>query len=72
MIKEAISQVVKGESLDLETAKTVMNEIMDGEATNAQIASLLTAMMMKGEGNARQEEWHLRSGIILLIRGIRL
>lgn len=49
MIKKAISQVVKGENLDLETAKTVMNEIMNGEATNAQIASLLTAMMMKGE-----------------------
>ena len=48
MIKEAISQVVKGENLDLETAKTVMNEIMEGEATNAQIAALLTAMMMKG------------------------
>ena len=49
MIKEAIYQLVNNEDLSLELAKSVMDEIMQGEATNAQIASFLTAMRMKGE-----------------------
>lgn len=49
MIKEAIAKVVNRENLDNETMTLVMNEIMDGEATDAQKASFLTAMSMKGE-----------------------
>ena len=49
MIKEAIAKVTKGEDLDNELMTTVMNEIMEGEATDAQKASFLTAMSMKGE-----------------------
>ena len=49
MIKEAIARVVKKENLDNETMAAVMNEIMNGEATDAQKASFLTAMAMKGE-----------------------
>lgn len=49
MIKEAIVKVTKGEDLDNELMTTVMNEIMEGEATDAQKASFLTAMSMKGE-----------------------
>ena len=49
MIKEAINKLVNDEDLPLETAKAVMDEIMQGAATNAQIASFLTAMRMKGE-----------------------
>ncbi len=49
MIQESIYRLVNRENLSLETTKSVMNEIMEGRATNAQIASFLTAMRMKGE-----------------------
>ena len=49
MIKEAIAKVIKKEDLDDEMMTAVMDEIMSGEATNAQKASFLTAMNMKGE-----------------------
>lgn len=49
MIKEAIVKLSKRENLDIDTTKQVMNEIMNGEATEAQIGAFLTALMMKGE-----------------------
>ena len=49
MIKEAIAKIIKKENLSDEEMTTVMNEIMDGEATDAQKASFLTALNMKGE-----------------------
>lgn len=49
MIKEAINKVIKGEDLDYETQKAVFEEIMTGEATQAQMASFLTALRLKGE-----------------------
>jgi anthranilate phosphoribosyltransferase len=49
MIKEAISKLVVREDLSEEEAKGAMEEIMNGEATEAQIASFLTALRMKGE-----------------------
>lgn len=49
MIKAAIYDIVNGKDLSLERTQMVMNQIMDGEATNAQIASFLTAMRQKGE-----------------------
>ncbi|HEX2925709.1 MAG TPA: anthranilate phosphoribosyltransferase [Ruminiclostridium sp.] len=49
MIQEAIYQVINKQNLSLEQTKTVMEEIMEGRATNAQIGSFLTAMRMKGE-----------------------
>lgn len=49
MIKQAIYQLTAGKDLPLETARDVMDEIMQGRATAAQIASFLTAMRMKGE-----------------------
>jgi anthranilate phosphoribosyltransferase len=49
MIVEAIDKLVRGESLDAEQASGAMSEIMDGEATPAQIAALLVALRMKGE-----------------------
>lgn len=48
MIREMISKVVKGEDLTREEARGVMNEIMSGEATPAQIAAYLTALSIKG------------------------
>ncbi len=49
MIREAISKIVEGNSLGEEEAGCVMEEIMGGRATPAQIASFLTALRMKGE-----------------------
>jgi anthranilate phosphoribosyltransferase len=47
-----IGQLVKGESLSGQAAAWAMNEIMDGAATNAQIAGFGIAMRMKGETSA--------------------
>lgn len=49
MIKEAISTLCKGEDLAGDTMEKVMEEIMTGEATDAQKASFLTALAIKGE-----------------------
>ena len=49
MIKEAISKIVEGENLEEKEAIEVMNEIMNGEATPAQISAFLTALRLKGE-----------------------
>ena len=49
MIKEAIAKVTKREDLSDEMMSEVMNEIMSGVATDAQKASFLTAMNIKGE-----------------------
>jgi anthranilate phosphoribosyltransferase len=49
MIKSAIYDIVNGKDLSLERTKAVMNQIMSGEATNAQMGSFLTAMRQKGE-----------------------
>jgi len=49
MIQEAIQKVVTGENLTEQEAIDVMNIIMSGEATPAQIASFITALRLKGE-----------------------
>ena len=49
MIKEAIHKVFKKENLTYKEAETVMNEIMEGEASAVQMSSYLTALGMKGE-----------------------
>jgi anthranilate phosphoribosyltransferase len=49
MIQKAIQKVVNGENLTEQEAIDVMNIIMSGEATPAQIASFITALRLKGE-----------------------
>ncbi len=49
MIKEAIAQLIDGKDLSFDMTKEVMGEIMDGNATDAQIASFITALAIKGE-----------------------
>lgn len=49
MITEAIQRAISGEDLEYETARMAMEEIMEGRATQAQIAAFLTALRMKGE-----------------------
>ncbi|NUO08057.1 MAG: anthranilate phosphoribosyltransferase [Candidatus Brocadia sp.] len=48
-IKETISKLVNRQNLSLEDSRAVMTQIMEGNATDAQIASFITALRMKGE-----------------------
>jgi anthranilate phosphoribosyltransferase len=48
-VKDALRKVVAKEDLSESEAWAAMGEIMDGEATPAQIAALITALRMKGE-----------------------
>ena len=49
MIKEAIIKLAKKEDLTYAEAEQVMNEIMEGKATDVQKSAYLTALSMKGE-----------------------
>ncbi|MBU2590645.1 MAG: anthranilate phosphoribosyltransferase [Nitrospinota bacterium] len=49
MIKEAIGRVVEGIDLEEEEMVQVFEEIMTGEATQAQIGAFITALRLKGE-----------------------
>ncbi|MCE5252185.1 anthranilate phosphoribosyltransferase, partial [bacterium] len=49
MIAKAIQKVVDGVHLTGDEARTVMEIIMNGEASDAQIGGFLIAMRMKGE-----------------------
>src|SRR4030095_8792569 len=48
-IIEAIKQVIDRVDLTEAEAESVLEQIMTGQCTDAQIASLLTALRMKGE-----------------------
>jgi anthranilate phosphoribosyltransferase len=49
MIKEAILRAANRENLSYECAEAVMNEIMEGKASQIQMAAYLAAMSVKGE-----------------------
>ncbi len=49
MIQTAIARAVAREALSAEAACAAMEQILDGEATSAQIAALAVALRMKGE-----------------------
>jgi anthranilate phosphoribosyltransferase len=49
MIREAIDQAVGRVDLPEEEMMAAMEEIMNGDATPAQVGSLITALRMKGE-----------------------
>lgn len=49
MIQDAIKKVVEGNDLAEDEMVETMNEIMEGETTDAQIACFLTALRLKGE-----------------------
>ena len=66
MIKEAIIKLSKKENLTYTEAEEVMNEIMEGEASDVQKSAYLTALSMKGETidvedliPAKAKGWHL-------------
>jgi len=49
MIKEAIIKAANRENLSYDCAETVMDEIMEGKASQIQMAAYLAAMSVKGE-----------------------
>ena len=49
MIQSAISELMDGRDLSQDDAREVMNSIMAGEATPAQIGAFLVALRIKGE-----------------------
>ena len=49
MIKEAILKLAKKQDLTASEARACMNEIMDGQASDVQMSSYLTALSLKGE-----------------------
>ncbi|MBI4688120.1 MAG: anthranilate phosphoribosyltransferase [Nitrospirae bacterium] len=49
MIKEAVNLLVQGKNLSENQMSEAMRDIMQGSAADAQIASFLTALRMKGE-----------------------
>jgi anthranilate phosphoribosyltransferase len=48
-VQEALGQLLDGHDLSRDQARAVMNEIMGGEATPAQIGGFLVALRLKGE-----------------------
>jgi len=48
-ITDAIKKAVEGADLTTEEAESVLEQMMTGECTDAQIGALLTALRMKGE-----------------------
>lgn len=49
MIQQAIHEVINGRDLDYDTARGTMEEMMEGTASDIEMATLLTALRMKGE-----------------------
>jgi anthranilate phosphoribosyltransferase len=49
MIREAIIKAASRQNLDYKTAEAVMDEIMEGKASDIQMAAYLAAMSVKGE-----------------------
>ena len=49
MIQESIAKLAEKQNLTQHEAEQAMNEIMEGKATDAQIAAFLVALRMKGE-----------------------
>ncbi len=49
IIKQAIAKVIERKHLSQAEAEAMMSQIMQGEATQAQIGAYLTALRMKGE-----------------------
>ena len=48
-VQEALARLLDGHDLSREHARDVMNEVMQGDATPAQIGGFLVALRLKGE-----------------------
>lgn len=49
MIREAIEKLVSGKSLSINESESVMEEIMEGKASDSQFGAFVTALRLKGE-----------------------
>ncbi|RSK27427.1 anthranilate phosphoribosyltransferase [Bacillus sp. HMF5848] len=49
MFKQLLAKCIEGSSLTMEEAEALMHEIMEGRATESQIASLLSILRFRGE-----------------------
>ena len=49
MLTEAIHILIEGDDLPFDVARSAMDEIMSGQAKDAQMAAFLTALRVKGE-----------------------
>ena len=60
MIRESIAELVDGQALTHDEAHGTLREIMNGEATHAQIASFITVAHSRrdGRGHRRQRAGH--------------
>ena len=52
MVVPLIEKLVRHEDLAADEAAAAMHEVMEGRVASAALASLLTALVMKGEGPA--------------------
>jgi anthranilate phosphoribosyltransferase len=48
-VQQALARLLDGHELSRDEARAVMNDVMEGEATPAQIGGLLVALRLKGE-----------------------
>ena len=49
MMKQVLNKCLMGESLSVQEAEQVMEQIMSGRATASQVSSLITMMRVRGE-----------------------
>jgi anthranilate phosphoribosyltransferase len=49
MIRDALSNIIEGGTLNRDEARAVMEQLMTGQATGAQFGALVTALRMRGE-----------------------
>ena len=49
MIKEAIRLISQGQNLSQEQAYAAINQIMEGQASEIEIAAFITGLRVKGE-----------------------
>ena len=49
MIADALANLIESKDISFKDSSEVMTEIMEGEATSAQVGGFLTALRMKGE-----------------------
>jgi anthranilate phosphoribosyltransferase len=49
LLRDALAELVGGRDLDTATARAVMDRIMEGSATAAQIGAVLATLRAKGE-----------------------
>jgi len=49
VLRDALETLVRGDHLDLDTARAVMDRVMEGSASPAQIGAILAALRIRGE-----------------------